>query len=264
MRTTMIAGLLLVMALLAGCGEGDMMKALAPSADQQTATHYIDLLRQHQFDQIEKNIDPSIRSTNLHETLVHMSADLPADEPISVKVIGFNVFNASGVIKKNVTFEYQYPHRWLLANVAIMDTDGRSTIVGFNIKPMSESLESANRFTLSGKGAAQYGVMILALLAFLISLYALVLCARTPMAGRKWLWIIFILFGFGRLSVNWTTGQLGFLPLSFQLFSASAFSQFYGPWIVAVSFPLGAIWFFLRRKHLIARTVPPALPRAHA
>jgi hypothetical protein len=262
MRKVMIAVVLLVAAMAAGCNQSDMMKAMVPPADQQTATHYIDLLRQHQFDPIEKDIDPSIRPPNMHDVLVHMAAEMPPQNPVSVKVIGFNRSIVNGVGSTNVTFEYQYPDRWLMANVAIKKANGVSTIIGLNVNPLPQSLEASHQFTLGGKTAVYYGVLALAALAVIVTFFALVLCVRTRIAKRKWLWIIFILVGFGKFSLNWTTGHWVFMLLSIQLFSASAFSQMYGPWIVSVSFPLGAVCFLVRRKQLIAHSIPPALPQA--
>ena len=260
MRKILLVGVALL-ALAAGCSQSDMMKAMASPADEKLATHYLDLLRQHQFDPIEKDVDPSIRTPNMHEVLVHMAEAIPAQDPVSVKVVGFNKAFVNRVESTNVTFEYQYPDRWLMENVAIKKADGVSTIIGLNVKPLARSLEAENQFTFAGKGALQYAVLALAALFVITTLYALVLCARTRIAKRKWLWIIFILVGFGKLSVNWTTGAWGFMPLAVQLFSASSFSQPYGPWIVAVSFPLGAVWFLLRRKSLMNRVTPPALPQ---
>jgi hypothetical protein len=264
MRKIMLAGITLVMALVAGCGQSDMMKAMVPTADQQVARHYLDLLRDHQFDPIEAAIDPSIRPPNMHAVLVRMAGEMPPQPPVSVKVIGFNQSIVNAVQSTNVTFEYQYADRWLLENVAIKKVDGVSTIIGLNVKPMASSLEASNRLTLVGKGAAQYLVLVLAALCVGVTLLALVLCARASIARRKWLWILFILVGFGKLSVNWNSGAWSFMPFSVQLFSASAFAPFYGPWIVAVSFPLGAVWFLLRRRALLARVGPPALPKTRA
>jgi hypothetical protein len=70
------------------------------------------------------------------------------------------------------------------------------------------------------------------------------------MAGRKWLWVLFILLGLGKLAVNWSTGEWQVMPLAVQVFSASIFSSPYSPWILAVSFPLGAIVFLFRRREL--------------
>jgi len=255
MRMTIITGILLLVVLMGGCSQTDMMKTLAPSVDQQVATRYIDLLRHHQFDQIETDLDSSLQTPDIHAALVRLAAAFPAQDPVSVKLVGANTFHSPSVDKKNISFEYQFPDRWLLVSVATQGSGGIRKIYGLHVKVLSDSLENINRFTLSGKGVSQYAALALGTIALIFTLYALVVCIRTRIAKRKWLWIIFILVGFGKLSVNWTTGQWGFMPASIQLFSSSAAAQLYGPWIVAVSFPLGALWFLLRRKHLIASAV---------
>jgi hypothetical protein len=73
---------------------------------------------------------------------------------------------------------------------------------------------------------------------------------RTKMPGRKWPWVLFVALGFGQLAVNWTTGEWALNLLSVQVFSASATAAPYGPWILAVSLPVGAIVFLLRRRAL--------------
>ncbi|MBI1397584.1 MAG: hypothetical protein GC151_16545 [Betaproteobacteria bacterium] len=90
-----------------------------------------------------------------------------------------------------------------------------------------------------------------------VTLYALVACIRTRVPRRKWLWIVFIVLGVGKLAVDWTIGECRVFPASMQLFSASAFSSPYGPWTVAVSLPVGAIEFLLYRK----LRLEPALER---
>jgi hypothetical protein len=102
-----------------------------------------------------------------------------------------------------------------------------------------------------GKGATQYAILSLAVLAPLFSLYVFLLCIKTRMGKKKWLWLIFIVLGIGKLGVNWTTGQVLFTPLAIQLPPAGANAQLYGPWLVYVSIPLGAIIFLIMRKKLV-------------
>lgn len=138
-----------------------------------------------------------------------------------------------------------------------------STITGFNVTGLSDALENLNRFTLSGNSALQ-AVLEWAILATLLGLYALVLCVRATIPKRKWLWTVSILFGVGRLAVNWTTGQCGVMPLSMQLFSAGASAPPYGAWTLSIPLLLGAMLFHLRRKHFSRaarlQSVPPELP----
>jgi hypothetical protein len=244
--------ILIFLVLISGCGQASMMSAMTSHGDEQNAKTYIDLLRAHKFDQIENALDPSIKSANTHDLLVHMASAIPAQDPISTKVVGSNTFNSPHVYKSNITFEYQYPDQWLLINVAVAKQDDVSTIVGFNVKPLNDSIESMNKFTLAGKSLLQYTVLGAAVVAALFSLFALIVCIRTKIPTRKWLWIVFILFGVGGFAVNWTTGQWHITPIYVQLFSAAAFAPFYGAWTISVSLPLGAIWFLLKRKEFSA------------
>lgn len=246
---------LLLLMVLSGCTPADpasLIKRFTPPEDEAIATNYIALLRQNKFGRIENDLDPSLKSALTQDTLVKMANAIPTQNPISVKVIGAQQFRSSDLYKINLSFEYQFPSKWLLINVATQKKDGISTIIGFNVYPLSDSLENLNKFTLSGKTFSQYATLALAFLIPLFTLYALVLCIRTKMVKRKWLWVIFILIGIGKLTVNWTTGEWNLAPLSFQLFGAGSFAPPYGAWLISISLPLGAILFLFRRRKSVA------------
>lgn len=269
MRCHVMLVMVLMLALLASCSQSSLMKSVSSSADEKVATHYVDLLRDHQYAQIEKDIDPSLRKPNMHDELLAMAAVIPAQPPLSVKLVGAHVFKSPGVYKTNYAFEYQYPDRWLLISVATQTKDGVFTLIGFSTNKLKDSLEHANLFTLAGKSPLQYLVLAAAVLIPLFCIFALVLCARTPIPKRKWLWIIFILLGVGTLSVNWTTGQWGCMPISVMLLGASMTKPLFGAWTLSISVPLGAIWFLARRgtflrESRITRSLPPELPNSDA
>lgn len=244
----------LVFTALLGCSQEDLLQRFSTPEDQATAKSYIDRLRAGKFDEIEKALDPSIRTPSIRDTLANMAAAIPNGEPTSVKLVGAQTFQSSDARTVNTTFEYNFGGNWLLANVAVRERQGTKTVVGFNVNPLTESLEAQNRFAFAGKSTVQYVVLVAAIGAVLITLYSVVVCARTRIPRRKWLWVLFILVGFGKLAVNWTTGEWGIAPLSIQLFSASAAAPLYGPWTVAVSLPLGAIVFlFYRRSRLVPK-----------
>lgn len=93
-------------------------------------------------------------------------------------------------------------------------------------------------------------------------LVTLVACIRTKMRRRKWRWILFVLVGGVSLSLNWTTGEIGFSPLSVRLLGASAMTtSAYSPWIVSISFPLGAAMFWLKRRKSM-QPPSPELPQS--
>ncbi len=262
LRQLIVPALLL---LFAGCSQSDLVQKFASPEDQALAKSYIDLLRQHRFEDIEKVADSSIGGASLHNTLVKMAALIPPGEPTSVTLVGahrssvnlvgahrMNIADSSTV---NLTFEYGFSGKWLVINVAVKRQGGSTTIVGFRVIPQPASLEEQNKFTLIGKTQIQYLVFTLTIILPLLTLYVLVVCVRTKLKGRKWPWVLFIIFGFGKFAVNWTTGQWAFAPLSLQLFSASAFAPLYGQWTFAISFPLGAATFLLLRRRLSAPAV---------
>lgn len=243
--------IVIVMAMiLSGCDQASMLKKMIPPEGESTAKSYINLLRQNSFEQIEKDLDPSIKSPDIRNEMVKMAGMIPTQNPESIKVVGSQVFNGPDFTRTNITFEYQFPHKWLLINVATQKKGGASSIVGFNVTPIPDSLEQLNKFTLVGKNVLQYSVFVLAIILSLFNLYALILCIRTRIEKRKWLWVIFVMLGFAKLTVDWTTGQWGITPVAFQFLSAGAFAQLYGPWMISISFPLGAIIFMAKRSGL--------------
>lgn len=245
MRAPLIA---LTLAVLMACSQEELLQKFSSPEDQATARNYIDRLRARKFEDIEKALDPSIRTPNIRGTLEKMAALIPNQEPTSVKLVGAQSFHTPNSQTVNTTFEYSFGDKWLLANVTVRDQQGTKTITGFNVNPQTASLETQNRFIFVGKSAIHYTVLVAAIAAVLVTLYALIVCARSKLPKRKWLWILFILVGFGKLLINWTTGEWSIAPLSIQLFSASAMAPLYGPWTIAVSVPLGALVFLLYKR----------------
>jgi hypothetical protein len=244
-------GYVVLFSLLAACSQEEILQKIASPADQAIARKYIDDLRTLDFVDIEKVADPSIADELAGGTLAKMAALIPATTPTSVTLVGANRFSSgSAGTVLNLTFEYQFGSQYLLTNVATKTKRGVMTIVGFRVQPETASLETQNQFRLSGRSALQYAVLGGAIIAAIFTLVVLVICIRTKMKRRKWLWILFVLFGFGKLSVNWATGQWGVMVLAAQLFSASGTAAFFGPWIVSVSLPVGAVIFLINRRIL--------------
>jgi hypothetical protein len=239
----------LFLAVLSGCDQATLMKKMTPQEDEAITRRYVDDLRQNRFDQIEQDLNPGLKDSNMHGTLASIAAMFPAQEPVSTKVVGFRSFLGNDR-RTEITLEYEFPQKWLLAEVVTQQSGGVRTIVGFHVTPIADSLENLNRFTLAGKSTSQYAILSLAVLAPLFSLYVFVVCIKTTMGKKKWLWLIFILLGIGKFIVNWTTGQVFLTPLAIQLPAAGANAQLYGPWLVYVSMPLGAIIFLIMRKSL--------------
>jgi hypothetical protein len=211
----------------------------------------VDDLRAGRYEAIEAFADPRIKGPTLRGTLERMAALMPDEEPSSIKLVSAQTTKSPQGTTKNLTFEYRYGEKWLLVNVATQRTGNAFTLIGFNVYPEAQAVAERNHFRLAGKTALQYLILAAAILLPLLSLYALIQCARTKRVKGKWLWIVFILFGAGRAAINWTTGEWQVSTLSIQLLSASALTDAQGAWILAVSVPLGAILFLFRRQQPI-------------
>lgn len=249
MKNKWLLGLLML--ILAGCSKEDMIAKFTPRQEDQEARAYIQQLQDKKLESIEAHLDPGIQSANAHKALEKMASLLPAGQPKSIKTIGAQTVENNGVKQVNLTYEVEYPNQWFVINVMTRRKDGNVFLAGFHIAPQTDSVENLFRFSLRGKSTRHYIVFALTVAAALFTLVTLIACIRIKPLKRKWLWIIGILFGVGQWGLNWSTGDMSFHALNFQLFSAGAFAAPYGPWNLSVSVPVFAIVFWIRRQSLI-------------
>jgi len=101
-----------------GCDKAEMMQKFATPEDQAQTTHYIDLLRQRRFDEVQKAMDPAIRDDLKGETLELMAASFPKGQVRSVQLVGAWTVNYPNFSTVNLTYEYHIEGQWLRTNVA--------------------------------------------------------------------------------------------------------------------------------------------------
>jgi hypothetical protein len=149
----------------------------------------------------------------------------------------------------NLTLEYRFSQRWLVAALALHRTDTMRTIDGLNVQPTVDSQEHLNRFTFSGKGLRNYVMLASTVVVMVFIVGTLVTLWRTRVPRRKWLWALFVAIGIGQVTLNWTTGGIAIQPLQVSLLGAG-FSRpgLYGPWFLSLGVPIGAVIFLLRRR----------------
>lgn len=272
-RLTPLCCLVLLMLSLSGCNRdtylklfghdrASLLKSSIPPDDESLAIQYVDLLRQRGFDQIEDRLDPSIKNAETRDVLAEMWGMIPAGEPSSVKTVDSRVVHGKDGSTTSITLEYEFapramptsgrteltPRSWFLAGVVIETRGGVKTISGFHVMPIPRSFEEANEFSLLDKGISQYAGLGVAIGISVFTLYVCVLYNRTKAGRQKWLWLVPILTGVFRVSVNWTSGDWSFTPLTIQAPPVIALCSPYGPWMIQITIPLGAIVFMLLRR----------------
>jgi hypothetical protein len=233
---------------LTGCKVGWLIDRTAPDAVRDSKSYYEEL-RQRQVDQVLASFDPSADKESLRPDLSKVMAVVPVQVPIGVETLGGTVeCKGSGVCTKVITLEYQYPDRWILFQATVSNGSGHYAITDLDVKNESMPAESMGQFTLRGKGWLNYAILLMALLSTGLAIYALVLCIRTPIKKRKWLWIIVTILGIGEFGIEWSSGEFWHKIFYITLPSGFGFETD-GPFMY-VSIPAGAILFLLLRNRL--------------
>jgi hypothetical protein len=237
---------------LVGCNPSGLIEKMAPADVIQASNDSLKYLKGRRFDLLKNLLTDELKKQNLDESFRKMAEVFPDQEPKSVKTVGFFFFKnlVNNDTTYTISYEFEFEKRWVIAKMEWRRTGETLRLNIFRLYPQAVSLEEMHAFTFKGKSPVHYFVAALALVVFSISLIALVQCIRTKDLKRKWLWILFIIVGFGTFSVNWTTGawKIGFL--TFQLMSVSAYSPLYDAWTVAVSVPVGAVVFLEKLRRI--------------
>lgn len=246
LKTVIVLTIVLV---LFGCDQKAWFEKFMPKEDVEFSKNYLALFQEHDFDAIEAKIDPTLKGTQLRPKLERIASVFPPGKPSDIQTVGAQTFSNPDTTRVSLTFQYAYPGKWLLANVVLQKKEGEVVVAGITVRPLRDSLENINRFSFDGKGITHYAVFALAIAIPLAIVLVTILCIKTPIPKRKWLWVIFVLAGFVEVTLNWTDGNLTVKPISFLLFGAG-FSKAspYGPLLLSVSIPIGAIVFLFKRK----------------
>lgn len=224
----------------------------APQKENKLAQHYIELIRSRDADAIMAVMDPAYRTSATRESIGKLANYLPNEKSRNTELISWTEVQSQGSTLYSLNYELEFPHKWVLLNVVVKKTAAGEELWGFHVYPETQSLEKLNAFTFKSKPLTNYIVFALMIAVPLFIVISVVTAFRTPMSKLKWLWILGMLFGFGQISLNWTTSTLSFTPAAFQLLGA-AYSQIqFGPAILQVGIPVVAVMFWFRRRALLA------------
>lgn len=249
--------MLLICLFVFGCNPNKMTQAflekITPPEDDKLAREIITNLQKNNLDFIISNFNKKVLGNNPQKSISQIYNYIDHQEPKSIKLIGSHIYSSSNKHRSILTYQIEFPESWYIANIVI-DTIGTSKkVFRFQINKTSGSLEQINAFNFHNKGIKNYIILLLSVFVTLFIIFSLIICIKNKIK-QKWLWIIFISVGIGQLGINWTTGQILFNPLSFniQLLGSACFKGgMYAPWIISTSFPLGAIIFLVKRKKLL-------------
>lgn len=238
---------------LSGCDQQAWLEDIAPTQETAFAKEHVTQYRSRNYAAIEAKINPTVKETVSRARLEEIASFFPQEEPKDITVVGWHVLNSPNMQRADLTLQYEFSNKWLLTNIFLQKSGDTFLVNGINVKPLSDSLENINSFTFQDKGISNYIVLISAIVIPLFIVGVLILCIKTPIPKRKWLWILFVLLGFVQITLNWTTGDINVTPLYFQILGAGFWKTPYGPMLISISLPLGAIVFLLKRKQWMRR-----------
>lgn len=249
--------LLFFILFFVGC-QSYFEKSLLPEKEIEYSKEYFELLKMKNFEAVYKPLNDSLKTNeNTKKQLLEIAELFPIEKVTKIDVIGSSIFISNMDNKKiwraNLSFQYTYSNSWLLTNINLTKVnDGELVVDGINVKPLRDSLESINKFSLEGKSFIQYLILLLSILIPLFIIFTFIVFIRTPMKKRKWLWGFFILIGLVKFTINWTTGALHINPLSFNLLGSGFFyGNAFAPVVISIGLPIGAILFWFKKKKVM-------------
>jgi hypothetical protein len=245
--------------MIQGCCQEELQEKFIPKAEVEFSKQYFTLFQNENYEALEESIDNELRSPDLRGKLQQIANLFPQEEPKKIDLVGSRTFETVDKWQANLTFQYEFSKNWLIANIVLERiSDGPLVVKGVNVNPIQDSLQNINKFTLKGKSKIHFVFLSLSVLIPLFIVITFIVCLRTPIKKRKWLWAIFILLGFAQCTINWTSGEIFYQLLSFNIFGAGFFyGNKFGPVMLKVAFPLGAIIFWFKRKKFYQQTVQP-------
>lgn len=243
-----LSGVVLLALALWGCDNQKLISAMTPEKESKAGQAFVDDIRTGNFAPVLSAIDPKLAPQLSADLLGRMRALFGGQAVKSIRVVGSHVNITPEFKRYSFVYEYELTKQWLIADIVLQPVNGHLQIEGFHAQQMQQSLEQLNAFTLRDRSTKSFIFLGLAILIPLFVIATAIVCWRTPIPHRKWLWRIFVLVGISQFTLDWTSGSMGFQPLQINLLGAGFMQQPYGPVILQLGIPLGAVLFWIRRR----------------
>jgi hypothetical protein len=241
-----------------------VMEWFKPRLEESIARAHIEDLRNGKYSSVEAAFDPRYATQALPAQLTKVASFFPTTTPLSVKLVGSNVFYLSATTSYRLSYEYEFPHQWLFAEVLMQKINGVLRVEGVRVVPLSTSLERGNGLFFAGKSAVQIVFLIVMIVNAIFICASGFACLAAPITRMKWVWVIFVLFGLVTIRLNWTTGELSEQLISFVFFGAGITKVFYEPAMLQIGLPIGAVIFWMRRNSWLQKARPTATAETFA
>lgn len=264
-RRPSVLALAVFVAALTACAPDKLIEKFADDAKEQLALDYYRRFVDRDFVTLAAELEPQLQGPDVLKTFTEIRALIPDEKPATRNLAGYWISTVSGQgTTSRLAYQFGYPgEKWFLVHIGWTEKDGKRLLSTFHVQALTEDLRKTHAFTFARAGAAHFIFTALGLLIPLFVLVSFVACLRARWPKRKWLWALFVLVSMGKLTLNWTTGEIDFGIFHFLLGGAAAMTaSAYSPWIISIGFPLGAVLFWVRnietKRELRSRQASPA------
>ena len=242
---------IIIFLVINGCNYNRILEHIIPKEESDFAKNILSNLKAHNYTEVKRNLNPQILTDDVDSNLVKASKLFPTGNILSIKPIGYRNFISGRDYQATLSFEYQCTNGWAVASITLSKNNNSFLINWIKINQFKKSQEEINAFSFSHKSFGHYLFLLFAILIILFEAITIITLIKTKVASKKWLWFIFVLFGFCGITLNWTSGEIGFQLLTLRILSVGIISSSpYSPWFLSISFPIGAIIFWFKRKSL--------------
>jgi hypothetical protein len=255
-----VRGLIFLALTLAGCDQQASLDASMPQDESAAARSVMAQLLARDFDGVERKLSSRTRTPLVRSQLEQIAAALPESAPRTVRNVAAHWFISPSAATYDLSFEYEFENAWVLANVVLERRDSLLTVLGIHVTRQAQPLATIHRFSLQGKTLLHYAVFGLAIVIPIFCVFTLIACVRAERFAKKWVWLLFVLFGVMRFRLNWTDGVWSLQPIAVTLLGAGFMrTGLVSPWILSISLPLGAILYWVKRRKLGNEAKPTAV-----
>lgn len=206
-----------------------------------------------------------IKTPEARAGIEHLHDLLPKGAPSKSTEIGWRKLTTTGHGEQiDFTHQYDYSGYGVSATTTFQRPIGGDwRLAGMNVRVATDQQLAANKFTLVGKSAAQYGFLAATVVSPILMLLAMVKVFRTPGLKRKWLWAPLALLGLCQFQMNWTDGSVATQLITVQLIGAGVTKAIgsFSSWNLAFSAPVGALLILTGIWANPRRARAPAEPR---
>jgi len=220
-------------------------------AADQLARSFLKTLKSGDMEAIASISTKSLTSPDAIKMLKAMAGQLEKREIVSIETVKARIISQyfSKTTRTLMAYQLKLDKGWMKALVVLDSTKGNTDfkVSTLYTEPIDKPMSELYAFTMTGVPTVNYLFLALTICTPIFILYMVSVCFRmhAPFM-QKFMWILFILVGVGTLNFDWSSGRMGFRLFSALFLGASAYKDtIYGPWVLTLSFPVGAIAFFV-------------------